>query len=111
MTRPEASVEEKLARLATATDSVAPRDGFALRVMDRLGAQGGQVIALSDGHRHRPVLAPEQDDWSLQVLRLARVGMAIATIAAAAGVVLAWNGSALADQDEALGYGVAEAFE
>lgn len=93
MTRIEESFEEKLARLAAETAAVSPRSDFALRVMTRLEAP-------------RPV-----EDWSTQVLRWAKVGMTMASLAAAVFVSVAWQSASAADQEEAMGYGVVEAFE
>jgi hypothetical protein len=93
MNRTEESFEDKLARLASETESVQPRADFALRVMARLDSQ-------------RPI-----DDWSTQVLRWAKVGMTVASLAAAVFVSVAWQSANAADQEEAMGYGVVEAFE
>lgn len=96
MIRIDESLEEKLLRLRVETEPVAPRNDFALRVMAKLDSS---------------VQTGKRDDWSLQVLRWARVGMTVATLAAAAGLVMAWNSTTSADQEEALAYGVVEIFE
>jgi hypothetical protein len=96
MTSVDESFEERLSRLGAGTQGVRPRADFQMRVMSRIVAQH--------------VAAPPED-WSMQVLRWARVGMTVATLAAAAFVVVAWHSANSADQEEALGYGVVEAFE
>jgi hypothetical protein len=50
-------------------------------------------------------------DWSLELVRAARVGMAVAAVAAAACVAIAWHSADSADQEEASAYGMTEAFE
>jgi hypothetical protein len=96
MTRIERSVEDKLARLSAETERIIPRADFAMRVMARVAS-----TSLTAGN----------DDWSLQLLRTWRIGVAVATLAASACVATAWNSSTSADQEEALAYGMSEAFE
>jgi hypothetical protein len=88
----EDPIDDELARLGTETEGVVPRADFALRVMARV-----------DG--------AARADWSFELLHRARVGMAIAAMAAAACVAIAWHASNSADQEEAVAYGIAEAFE
>lgn len=96
MTKTEQSIEDTLARLGAETEGVVPRADFAIRVM-------GRVAAASH--------ATANEDWSLQLLRTWRIGVAVAILAAAACIVTAWNSSTSADQEEALAYGMPEAFE
>ena len=96
MTRIEQSVEDRLVRLGAETNGVVPRGDFAMRVMARVASTSHTAA---------------NDDWSLQLLRTWRVGVAVATLAAAACIATAWNSSTSADQEEALAYGMSEAFE
>ena len=96
MTKIEQSIEDRLARLGTETQGVVPRADFALRVM-------GNIASASH--------ATANGDWSLQLLRMSRIGVVVATLAAAACIMTAWRTSTSADQEEALAYGMSEAFE
>ena len=96
MTGIEHSIEDKLARLGTETQGVVPRADFAMRVM-------GSVVSSSR--------TTANGDWSLQLLRMSRIGVAVATLAAVACIMTAWSSSTSADQEEALAYGMSEAFE
>jgi anti-sigma-K factor RskA len=96
MTRIEQSIEDRLARLGTETQSVVPRPDFVMRVM-------GSVATASH--------ATASGDWSRQLLRMSRMGVVVAILAAAACIVVAWSSSSSADQEEALAYGMSEAFE
>jgi len=96
MTRIEESVEDKLARLTAETAALRPRADFAARMMSRIDSAQPVVVS---------------GDWSLQVLRWARVGMTMASLAAAACVFIAWDSSNAADQEEAMAYGIVEAFQ
>lgn len=98
MTRIDESFEDKLARLAAETEELRPRADFAMRVIGQLGTPYPVVVAVNQ-------------DWSMQVLSWARVGMTVATLAAAAFVFFAWDSTNAADQEEALAYGIVEAFE
>ena len=96
MTMHDESIEEKFARLSADTAGLRPRDDFALRVM----------AAIED-----PSSWDLRTDWSLQVLRWAKVGTAMASLAAAACIFIAWDNTSAADQEEAIAYGMTEAFE
>ena len=96
MTRIEQSIEDRLARLSTETQGVVPRTDFALRVMGSI-ASGSRTSA--------------NGDWSLHLLRTSRIGVVVAMLAAAACIMTAWRSSTSADQEEALAYGMSEAFE
>jgi hypothetical protein len=98
MTRMDETFEDKLARLSAETEDLLPRADFVMRVMSRLDAP-------------RPAAVAVNQDWSMQVLRWARVGMTMATLAAVAFVFFAWDSTNAADQEEALAYGIVEAFE
>ncbi len=98
MTRNDESFEDKLARLSAETEELRPRADFAIRVIGQLGTSCSVAVAVNQ-------------DWSMQVLRWARVGMTMATLAAAAFVLFAWDSTNAADQEEALAYGIVEAFE
>jgi hypothetical protein len=89
----ETAVTERLARLAAQTASVRPSVDFAARVM-------GQVELSRGG-----------GDWLAQVVRLSKLGVVVASLAAAAGLALAWQNDDSADREEALAYGVMEVFE
>jgi len=97
MTRVDESFEDELRRLTSETEAVAPRADFAARVMERL------AVSHPD--------ASTQSDWSIQVLRWSKIGMAMATMAAAACLAVAWDTANAAELEEAMNYGVLEAFE
>lgn len=96
MTRIEEKFEVELARLTTETDGLRPRADFTIRVMAQLESQRREGAVV---------------DWSTQVLRWAKVGVAVASVAAAVLVGVAFHSSDSADQEEALAYGIVEAFE
>lgn len=96
MTRIEQSIEDRLARLGTETQGVVPRPDFVMRVMANVASSSRATV---------------NGDWSLQLLRMSRIGVVVATLAAAACIVIAWNSSTSADQEEAVAYGMSEAFE
>jgi hypothetical protein len=91
------SIEDRLKRLTAETGGVVAREDFAARVMDHV-------------ERCQPAEA-SQADWSLQVMRWSKLGMAMATVAAAACIAIAWHVTNSAEQEEAMAYGVLEAFE
>lgn len=90
------SMEQRLARLTEQTREIAARADFTQRVLLRV-----------DAERARPANL----DWTGQVMGLARLSVAVAAIAAAAVLGVALDRSSSADQEEALAYGIAEAFE
>ena len=96
MTRIEQSTEDRLARLGTETQGIAAHADFAMRVMGRIASSSHTTA---------------NGDWSLQLLRMSRIGVVVATLAAAACIMTAWRSSTSADQEEALAYGMSEAFE
>jgi len=96
MDRNDRSLEDRLVRLGTETEAVAPRADFTLRVMDRI---------LSTPHTGL------YEDWSLQLVRSWRIGVGVTMFAAAVCLLTAWSSSNSADQEEALVYGMSEAFE
>lgn len=96
MTNVNESVEQRLTRLTEQTAGLVARSDFADRVM----------VSIAERR-----VAPLTVDWAAQVMALARVGVVVATVAAAAVLSVAVNRSSSADQEEALAYGVVEAFE
>ena len=96
MSEVEESFEDRLVRLGTETEGIKARADFVMRVMQTVEAEAS---------------AAPKEDWSLQVLRWSRLGMAVATMAAAACIALAWDSANSADHEEALAYGMSEVFE
>jgi hypothetical protein len=96
MTNTNESIDEKLVRLRGDTEDLLPRADFCASVMSRVASAEKRGTA---------------EDWTASVLYLSRVGMLVATLAAAAFVVVAWDSVSSAEQEEALGYGVVEAFQ
>ncbi len=85
------TVDARLSRLGAETAGVTPRRDFAEQVM-------------------RMVEAP-RSDWSRGILRWATLGVAVASMAAALCVTLAWTSANNADHEEASNYGLNEVFE
>ncbi|HEY5959062.1 MAG TPA: hypothetical protein VIV60_21030 [Polyangiaceae bacterium] len=94
MANPNDILSEQLARLSVETADVRPTANFTVRVMAAVELQSAV-----------------REDWSVQVLKWSKLGVAVASLAAAAGVALAWHSYDSVDQEEALAYGVMEAFE
>jgi hypothetical protein len=96
MSELDESMEQRLSRLSEQTRGIVARGDLAQRVLARVEAER----ALFAG-----------PDWPAQVMGLARLGVVVASIAAAAVLGVALDRSSSADQEEALAYGVVEAFE
>jgi hypothetical protein len=84
-------IEQRLGRFGIETAGIVPRADFV-----------GRVVRAVEG---------EGTDWSRSVLRWARLGIAVASMAAAACIGLAWTSNRSADRDEASDYGLTEVFE
>jgi hypothetical protein len=87
MTELDEEIDARLRRLAAATDQVRPLPGFEERVMARIET------------------APE---WWTGVVRIGRIGLFAATLAAAAAAVLALRSERVTDQAFAVAYGTVE---
>jgi hypothetical protein len=87
MTELDEEMDARLRRLAAATDQVRPLPGFDERVMARIAT------------------APE---WWAGVVRIGRIGLFAATLAAAAAAVLALRSEHVTDQAYAVAYGTVE---
>lgn len=88
--------EKRLIRLRDQTGDIVARADFVERVMARVEQAPASVLTM---------------DWAAQVLGLARIGVVLAGMTAAAFMAVAWDRASSADQEEALAYGVVEAFE
>jgi hypothetical protein len=89
MTELDEQIDARLRRLAAATDQVRPLPGFEERVMARIAT------------------APEPEWWA-GVVRIGRMGLFAATLAAAAAAVLALRSEQVTDQAYAVAYGTVE---
>ena len=89
MTEPDENIDARLRRLAAATEQVRPLPGFEERVMARIATPG-------------------EPDWWTGVVRIGRIGLFAATLAAAAAAVLALRSERATDQAYAVAYGTVE---
>lgn len=88
--------DQTLERLRGQTEDIAVRSNFVEQVLAQVDRGSSPVLSM---------------DWAAQVVGLARIGVVLATMTAAAFMAVAWDRTNSADQEEALAYGVVEAFE
>jgi hypothetical protein len=89
MTELDEQIDARLRRLAAATDQVRPLPGFEERVMASIAT------------------TPEPEWWA-GVVRIGRIGLFAATLAAAAAAILALRSERVTDQAYAVAYGTVE---
>ncbi len=83
------AIDARLARLAAATELVRPRPGFEERVM-------------------AGIAAAREPEWWSGVVRIGRIGLLAASLAAAAAAVFALRSQQVTDQVYAATYGTVE---
>ncbi|MBN2194142.1 MAG: hypothetical protein JW751_15100 [Polyangiaceae bacterium] len=89
-------IEERLARLAEATDSIRPHPGFEARIADAVAAERAALSSL------------RASDWVFNVVQSGRLVLAAAALAAGIAVFSAVESAAAYDREAAVAYGTVE---